>query len=724
MATNLDFSSITTGTNILSRLRTYSTIFTLSAVPANVLNSTSGPGNGIDLGLLKKTINTRKDLLIAKSSGKGSPESAKQKDIYAGQYDFYFDDVEITTLPAFTSKTNFTKATNISFKLIEPYSIGGLFQALAATTSAAGGLSFQGQTYALSIQFIGYPDDDDTTPITLDQNRYFLIKIVGIEVRADASGTIYEVKAVPVNEMGLAGTQRLPTNINVEGTTVGDIFLDLFAKMNSAVEQQYMKSLNIEPNSSQVDKNLFDQFEVRFPVIDKDGKITDPGIIGPDSKPVAEVNDFFKSPFIYDEARKEHDTATYGPTDSYITPSGVLVRPGTVVTKPITQNGGRSYIPPQTIKTNPSIQFANASNLYECMSAVLRDCALIRNKLSQIKDGQGLDADGNFVYFYIGVQMNATTQSYDPVNGVSPSKYIFNVMPYKVHKSRLPDTQTQALTASDMESLTKRIRRTYNYLYTGNNTEIINFNLKYNNLFFQTKPVNLGYQGKQNLFSNLRGSTANEPETDSYYLNNFVAGSPTQLSKTNQLRPIPAKVSRYTSRVEWTGENTGFLSPDPWSIAAKNVHHALLEEVNMINVEMDILGDPYFLLQGAMGNIVSVSPYVAPDSKTYPGMTTTGDADHQSSDVYIQVNVKSIKDIDSDPTSASYGMTLPDTVAQFSGVYRVIQVQSRFNGGVFTQRLQILRINSQPIDTTSVGFAVNQSAGSSDNSTPSSPTYA
>jgi hypothetical protein len=74
-------------------------------------------------------------------------------------------------------------------------------------------------------------------------------------------------------------------------------------------------------------------------------------------------------------------------------------------------------------------------------------------------------------------------------------------------------------------------------------------------------------------------------------------------------------------------------------------------------------------------------------------MTVTGDLDFQSSDVYVEVIFRNPKDIKKD------GYMEINESTSFSGLYRVNTVVSKFNGGMFTQRLSMTRMPAQPSDT-------------------------
>jgi hypothetical protein len=212
--------------NVLHKFRIFNPVFTLSAVQTKTLVTADGNNKGIDLDLLEKDV-TNPDYIIARSSGKGAT-SQPQEILETGQFDFYFDNLEILTLPAFNKKTSYSKATTISFDLIEPLSVGGLFQALAVTCANAGNLNFKNAIYVLKIQFKGYLAENDEDPVDLGKysTRYFPLRITGIDVKADLSGTVYHVKAVVSNEMGFTDIAKLTNSLSVSIPPSKDITLD------------------------------------------------------------------------------------------------------------------------------------------------------------------------------------------------------------------------------------------------------------------------------------------------------------------------------------------------------------------------------------------------------------------------------------------------------------------------------------------------------------------
>mgnify|MGYP003644097712 FL=1 len=116
--------------------------------------------------------------------------------------------------------------------------------------------------------------------------------------------------------------------------------------------------------------------------------------------------------------------------------------------------------------------------------------------------------------------------------------------------------------------------------------------------------------------------------------------------------------------------------------------------VDLVDVELEILGDPYFMVDSGMGNYSAAS--------TSQNETVDGTAEFQRSECDIILNFRTPIDYNEE----TGGMTFPEDtipVDAFSGLYRVVQVTNVFNGGSFKQRLKLLRRRNQPQDISQTG---------------------
>jgi hypothetical protein len=124
-------------------------------------------------------------------------------------------------------------------------------------------------------------------------------------------------------------------------------------------------------------------------------------------------------------------------------------------------------------------------------------------------------------------------------------------------------------------------------------------------------------------------------------------------------------------------------------------------QVAFVKADLSILGDPYFIADSGTGNYYS---QIETDPKTGNPkfINKDGSMEPTFAGVYVVLNFRTPIDY------ASNGqMIFKDTasqlnknfikLAQFSGVFQVVQVENFFENGVFRQELQLTRIPNQEV---------------------------
>jgi hypothetical protein len=125
----------------------------------------------------------------------------------------------------------------------------------------------------------------------------------------------------------------------------------------------------------------------------------------------------------------------------------------------------------------------------------------------------------------------------------------------------------------------------------------------------------------------------------------------------------------------------------------------------MMDLDMEIIGDPYFITQSGVGN------YTA-SATQYANLNNDGTANYQNGEVHIIVNFRT--PIDINQTTGLYTFAGGTTrLDQWSGLYAVQNVTSTFKSGQFKQTLKGMRLplqelqeESTPADT----FVANKDA--------------
>lgn len=668
--------------NVLNGYRVSTYVFTLCALKKDDINDP------------KKYRNSALDLIILKSGGKGtqgiksesvymnytadqainarnvaasndsrrvdkSPVADKAKPIDSrgqvllsgfnnnspGRFDLFIDNVEIDTLMTFTKDGGSTLPCTFKFSVTEPYSINGFIEALHITAVAAGYPNYTAASFLLKMEFIGYPDDDTTAfkgPRIIDRStRYFPIKFTGIEVSVNERGTVYNCAAINWSDAAFGQPNILKRPITMSGNSVSEILKNFAKNLNEQTKEDDKK---IKTGDSNKDS---DEYEIAFPVRTESGfdynKVNNIGN--------STLNSILKSNAIFQFKNLGESPKTQTPQQKEASPEEVKLHP--------------------TTGTPPIVQFAEKQQINEIISAVVRDSEYVKNILKENK----IDDSGFIEYFAIKADV-FNKESVDSVSRKPFQRFRFSIIPYKVHFTKIPSLAGQKYNS---EKLTKMSLREYNYIYTGNNVDVLNFKLNFNSLFFESIPVAMGNNDQPG-----SRDTAGQPNiTTKKIADDNIENQKKDQVPTPSLKPVALPVVM-------DGANASQRSDDPYYNLARNMHSAIIDsKASMLTGDIEILGDPVYLVTGGIGNY---DP--APDS--IPGFTTDGEVDHLQGEVLVTVNFRN--PIDIRPLEKGGMFYFQTEKLPFSGIYRVTRVINTFNDGVFKQKLEIIRYPGQIVN--------------------------
>lgn len=580
-----------------------------------------------------------------------------------GRFDMYIDNVDIKTFMGFSKESNTTFAKSLSFEIFEPYSISGFIEAISVAAVAAGYVSYMEANFLLKIEFIGYKDDTDLpipTPVGEQATRYFPFRFRTIDLDITESGSRYRCTGVPMTDTVLGETvNTLIAPVKITGKTVKDILTDL---MKGRTKQQRDGD---KDSKTAKDATKSDEWEILFPTVNSDGTLD-----------FTKDNEIANSPVL--ELGK--DKAVYGfddpgtttkPTGYQLDGSGRLTGSSDPRTKnPTPQENAKNPTEFKLVPGENTSQFNSGMNIHECISSLIRDSTYIRNILENISK----EKDDKDMIRYFMVRTETTyTGGVDATAGKSYQKYTYIVTPYKIHISHVPNYQSLKYDFSKVEPL---IFREYDYLYTGQNTDITKFNLNFNTLFYEAIPRAQGinqYDVTRDAMgpNQAPNPVANEKDID---------------GDKNKGMSSPKTVATPTATEPATGGNGTAPLNTPYSILAKNLHEAMLNiKGSMIKSEIEILGDPYYLVTGGIGNY-------RPKMEA-PGLTKDGEADHNYGQVLIKLNFRNPEDIN--PLDQGGRMNFGTKKVSFSGVFMVKEVRSSFRDGQFRQHIDAIRMFGQ-----------------------------
>jgi len=321
------------------------------------------------------------------------------------------------------------------------------------------------------------------------------------------------------------------------------------------------------------------------------------------------------------------------------------------------------------IDKEKKFHFTPGTKIQEMISAVvMRSDFITKQLLGSSGTGSGsilMDPKGMIDWFRIETRVMDGADSKEL--GRQIRTMIFRVVPYKVHVSRFLPPNAKA---PGYPALNQSVIRVYEYLYTGQNTDIISLDLEFNMAFYAALP----------------GDGTNRTGSDNSQVTMDASGKPAPvkydaLDKTGDTRDGNRSAALVGDNIIPKNDGTG--SNDPKTIQGKTLEALLTQPGEMVELQMQVRGDPYYLPSSGMGNIIKqpVSYNVLEDESM----------NYQSGETDIVIVIRT--PIDLDPKTGLYKFS--KTVDELSGLFMITEVESKFNHNKFTQTIKCFRREAQ-----------------------------
>ena len=621
--------------NPLFKYASYNVIFTLSALTQAELEDPQT--------LLKGTAHD----IIVRSAGIGNPNptdnlSAENKAILKSDKavkslrdarenlrrgrDLYFSKVRMFNVPSLNAQRRLTSVTNIEMEIIEPMGIS-LLDKIRGAAANCNYLDHISAPYLLTMEFSGF--DEFGKPISETEQemlkRKIPIKLVNMGLDVNKGGTTYSVKAVPMNEHGYTNHHIYLRTSGVikRGNNIQDTMDSLAAIMNKQTEDEKKQQL----------VEIADTYEI---VVDPEfaQEQASPGGLGMGDIAVGGQSD----------AREDF----------------ILRKAGQVK-----QNDSLLVIMTELMKSLPRFQ---------------RERSLESFKQKIEKSGKGTKPEEMyFNYFFIDSSVIPDSSRFDRVRGKHPRKIIYNIVPYKIHAYALVDPG--ASTGTNFEQF---VKKTYNYIFTGDNLDILDLNINYRVAYFQTKLKDIEGKSGSDKFSKESGEQQDDVEREN----------------PNTKDPFREYPYIHQSEVGTTTSVTSGINKGNSTELDQRLDALSNPTADMVFVRMTILGDPAYLGQSQFIPTTASRGDLASNRKKLAFSQGNRDIWNEIygnynmgfGDVVIKLNFRSPTDVNE--KTGVYELAKDEQIA-FSGLYRVVQVDNIFEDGKFVQELQLVRFNNQ-----------------------------
>lgn len=603
-----------------------------------------------------------------------------------GKFDYFIDDVTIVTIPKLDEKTGNGFATKLTFKVFEPYSMGLFMLALkSASTKSGYNLNYNEAPYVFMIEWIGWKENQPGKPDD-KLTRILPIRITDVKFRVGTTGSTYEVTAIPYNEIAFReNVVKNVSDIQISGQTVEEMLVKGTTSLLSQITTRY----NEEINSGRIQD--VDEIRIEFP---KDFTQPPDRIINlPSTNEISESK-------IYEDFNNAGSQPFSDLTDIFVEGKQIFS------TKPFKLVNERTWLFPQEIP----------------ITDIITEIVIRSHYITDQIQGKELKTDNNGMVKWFRTETRVEDDSKDIAQlGRQKRIIIYRIVPYLVHSFRFlpPGKKPQ----KGFGNLKDAVSRVYDYIYTGKNTEILNLELTFDMAFFTPVQADVAMNvGQSN--PGQKGITAGGQETKQT-VNSGVESVPLpammtggiqgsyerltalsqQLSQTanpadagGSAELVVAQVPTGQAQFQFNARGGG-ATDNPNASKVRTMQRLLTNPGDMVNLNMEIMGDPYYIPTSGMG-----SQIVKPTSSFE---LDDGSMNYQSNEVMIVINFRT--PIDFDPRTGLY--KFDQKIDMWSGLYLIWQVESKFNQNKFTQNIKGIRLRQQIGDQTADNIFIVEDQG-------------
>lgn len=635
--------------NALDDYANYTYGLSLHYIPISTYNSLASNGGN--------NYNASNNVLIA-SAGRHDNSGFSRRANF--QEDFYFENLKLTTIIGYNSRNRGSNVVDLTFTIIEPYGISLLDRLLKVATEE-GIKNWNQMPFMLQIDFFGNTDEGEPEAIE-GHTKYIPIKVIACNIKASTRGSEYKFSAVPYNHQAFHETVgSSPAFLSVVAGTVKEFFKsdkDAAGQADAiTAQQQYFADqrqtyrnenkldardiLENNENYGNINKQESDVKSVAFKVGSYAAALNSYQV-QLQKKGYQEHADKYE--FTFDSGIGESKIVSSNLNDVKSAPMATKFNEKTKMA-----DGLRDRL---TGKATPlaldkqAISINAGTSIIDVINLAIRSSTYITDQINPT-NSQGV---GNKPINFYKIIPTIEIGSFDNKRKVYQKTFKYHIKKFSYYNTRFPFAARGVPTSWEKE---------YNYMYTGKNNAVLDFNIEFDAMFYTAMTANAAKFKKDET-----DGTAEQKDK--------VEGSSTD--KSNQLGQI-----QYHYRVNQTTVNDKLGNNDVKNIGASDLYQSIMTNSrgDMINVKLKITGDPDFIKQ----------------DDYYADLGTSIPMDAQ--DVFVRLFFKSPSDIDQD--TGLYDVDSYPTT-QFSGIYKVITVENIFERGQFTQSLDLIRLAEQTAD--------------------------
>lgn len=568
---------------------------------------------------------------------------------------YHIQDVEFSTAIGPNSTSKSSNLQTGSMTILEPYGVTFIdsLVALSFDEKTQQFLNYTLQPLMLQLEFKGYDDAGNQIPSSqmVSFRKRFPIVIKNLKLSVGTNGSEYRISFAPASAQGLDPEfEKTPEEFVIEAGTVTEFF-DKFSESFAKHQKEQIRTSRVEFGDS-----------MKFDI--------DPTIA--------------ESKIVYNKQVPLNLASTKGKSitldkSSFVIPKGTSILD--IITKVMAHS---SYL----INLQLGLEDSTGGPL---------------GSADQTKVFNAFKTQSAIEYIGINIDGAEKLGLYDRRRPRRPMKITYKIHQYPTWNganpaiSLFPDSRPHTV-------------KDYNYLYTGQNIDVIDFKLDFNSTYYTAiNTYNTQFAAQQS-------SENTDKDIDSGQRGTSLILNPSTMGSIffPQLNIVPsATPMRYKHVIGDNNATTGMnIKSRPGAVIAADVLQSIYNVPasgagSMLSVPLTIVGDPTLLKQDDWLYIpspVNATEYNSWQSQSQAEFTNKhGHIQMDVGQVVIRLTVNTPIDLDADFTNQGLMYPQPRTrPALFSGQYYILKIVSKFRGGRFEQVLTLARyLNTDYVQASS-----------------------
>jgi hypothetical protein len=591
---------------------------------------------------------------------------------FFGTPEYYINNFVMNTLVGSNEKSGNSNAVKFSFDIIEPHSMGLLLQSMQNAALKAGFQSYLDVSpFVLRMDVQGYNDKGEE--LTVIKPKFFVMKLVSTKFTVNESGSVYKVEAIPLNHTGFSdATNTTYSDVKLFGENVYDMlangpgslvtFLNnneakLVAEKKIKIPDEYVIQFPIQSSdwlSSASKPTETNKATINLDTVENStnrsvlAAITKTASTNQVPPPMSEQNSIASGSLGFDQLRGGNPLFKRA-GDSFDEATGVLKRDGMT-------------IDPKT----RAFQFGQGQSL----TAIINQVILSSDWAKKTLEPNRLLPAGYVQWYKLDVQIEFL--ELDDSIGDYAKKITYRVVPYLTHQSIFSNATSAPVGYAE---LMKNVVKEYQYIYTGQNVDVLTFNIEINNLF---------YTGTNPKAEHESAKTGNQDQKNAEVINNTTKTGQGPAKEVQSAQAGRARTSRSPQLLVGTKGGSGDKSTE--QLVAENFQQAFISgnSADMVTVTLEILGDPYWMVDSGFANYFSAAPSATSQ------ITNDGTMNYESGNIYVYLTFRTPADVN--PITGLYDFSIAGKESPFGGIYRVNMCENSFTDGMWKQKLKLLRM--------------------------------